>query len=259
MNSYERALKKICNYNKYNKSCTMYEVNIIKKMPSVNGTFNSYEEFIKKHPTGSKGEVFLVDEDIYVWDDEKSKWTNAGRMGGTKGEKGDKGDKGDAGPERVKTAYIVTFNSIEDNSGIKVPSNTEIPLERVELNPYDIISLNSNKIKFNLIGYYKISFTISALIKKDSFAPSKDIISVGIRPVNTDNIYIGVSKWNENNTPEVITTEGMLVINNTSLEYALINLSPSEIILNSPDLKNLKTNSYFSNSVVTMIIEYLGT
>ena len=270
MNNYEKALKKICNYNKCNKGCTIYGVtNINRNMPAVNGAFNSYEDLIKRHPSGTKGEAYLVDENIYIWDNERGTWVDAGRMGGAKGdkgekgEKGDKGDKGDvgaAGPEKLKSAYIVSFNKNRDDGGDPVKSEEALPLERVELNPYDIVSVDMvlNRLKFNLVGYYKITFTVSAYVRKDNFDTSKDIISAGLRPINSDEIYIGYSKWNENDTSEIIVGQGMLVINDTAMEYELVNLSPKEIILDSPNLMNLKTNSYYANPTVTMLIEYLG-
>lgn len=38
----------------------------------------------------------------------------------------------------------------------------------------------------------------------------------------------------------------------------LVNLSKQSIYLKIPDLKNINSNYYFVNSLVTIIIEYLG-
>ena len=45
--------------------------------------------------TGSAGDGYLIDGDLYVWAD--SEWENVGTIQGPQGDKGDKGDKGDTG------------------------------------------------------------------------------------------------------------------------------------------------------------------
>ena len=40
--------------------------------------------------------------------------------------------------------------------------------------------------------------------------------------------------------------------------YSLVNLSPRTIYLETPELKYIKSDSYFTNSVITMSVEYLG-
>lgn len=39
---------------------------------------------------------------------------------------------------------------------------------------------------------------------------------------------------------------------------AFIKTTPKEIYLLSPDLNNIKSNSYFTNTLVNIVIEYLG-
>lgn len=52
--------------------------------------------------------------------------------------------------------------------------------------------------------------------------------------------------------------EGMLAITDTKKEFELVNLSNKSIYLITPDIENIKSKSYFTNSLVTVFIEYLG-
>lgn len=65
---------------------------------------------------------------------------------------------GKEGP--IKSAYLVTFNDETHPNGIEVNPNNNIPLEGLELDVSNIILLDStnNLIKFNIPGYYKITF-----------------------------------------------------------------------------------------------------
>lgn len=55
-------------------------------------------------PTGEPGDGYLIQGDLWVWDDLNKQWTDVGRVQGPqgpqgeKGDTGDKGDKGDTGP-----------------------------------------------------------------------------------------------------------------------------------------------------------------
>lgn len=51
---------------------------------------------------------------------------------------------------------------------------------------------------------------------------------------------------------------GMISVPDTSELYELVNIGSQTIYLDTPDLKNIKSKSYFTNSLVTIIIEYLG-
>ena len=73
--------------------------------------------------------------------------------------------KGQPGKEgTIKSAYLVTFNNETHPNGIVVNPNNNIPLERLELDVSNIILLDStnNLIKFNIPGYYKITFIVNA-------------------------------------------------------------------------------------------------
>lgn len=51
---------------------------------------------------------------------------------------------------------------------------------------------------------------------------------------------------------------GVITVNNLDEQYEVVNLGNKDIYLNSPDLNNIKSDSYFTNSLVTIIIEYMS-
>ena len=122
------------------------------------------------------------------------------------------------------------------------------------------IQNNEQTIKFNLVGYYKISFIISArVLKTDTvFDPKEDFISIGLRLENTDNIYIGNSEWIYNEGYIQLKAHGILAVDNPDNTYELINVGPKTIYLNTPDINYIKSSSYFTNSLVSIMVEYLG-
>ena len=109
-----------------------------------------------------------------------------------------------------------------------------------------------------MIGYYHISIIVSTFIKNIQSNPKTDFITIGLRKNNTDNIYIGASLFKDNELPSQIKAEGMIAVVDTKDIYELANLSNQTIYLNSPDLNDISSNSYFTNSLVTIFIEYLG-
>lgn len=229
---------------------------------TIDGTYNSYEELINEHPQGKPNESYLVKGDLYVWSENDNTWKNVGRIAGPTGPKGDKGDQGTAGPLLIRSAYLITFNGETSIKGVEVESNTQLPITRIELDPTNLITLvNSNKqIKFNIIGHYKITFITSAYVEKiqEEFNPDNDFITIGFKQTNTDNVYIGASKWIQNEIATQIIGHGIITVENTNNTYELDNLGKKTIYLTTPDIKNIASASYFTNPLVTIIIEYLG-
>lgn len=110
--------------------------------------------------------------------------------------------------------------------------------------------------KEKTFGDYKLS---SISLKTDTqFNPATDFVSIGFRTVGTDNIYVGASEWSYEEKAKQLYMHGMLSIPDTSELYELVNIGSQTIYLDTPDLKNIKSKSYFTNSLVTIIIEYLG-
>lgn len=239
------------------------------KSVNILGSYNSLEELKNAHPEGNINDAYLVNQDLYVWDDTQKNWQNVGQIKGDKGdtgdkgepgEKGDKGEKGEKG--EIESAYLITFNAGTTYDGLAVNSNDRLPIDRKELDDNNLITLNTDEetIKFNKVGHYRISFNVSAraLPNDTIFDKTKDIISIGLREINTDNIYIGSSSWVYNEEYITITSQGIVVVNDINKEYELVNLSPNTIYLNTPDIKYIKTSSYFANAIVNIIIENHG-
>lgn len=52
------------------------------------GSYDTEEELNEKHPTGNIGDSYLVDGNLYVWDDINKVWNNVGNIKGEKGNDG---------------------------------------------------------------------------------------------------------------------------------------------------------------------------
>lgn len=181
---------------------------------------------------------------------------------GKQGEIGPTGPTGPQGPTLMRSAYLVTFNDGTSTQGILIPANTRLPIKHSELDITNLITLNSNDniLKFNVAGYYRIEIIASAYsVKTDTqFDPNKDFISIAFRQIDTDNIYIGGSLWSKDNIANEIKIIGVISVPNPNNEYEIVNVGNQTICLNSPDLNNISSKSYFTNSLITINIEYLG-
>ena len=267
--TYEKALKKIDFNKKYCYILTGPTGPMGPTGPNGNGvkimgSYHNYDDFMKEHQIGKTDDSYLVDEELYVWDDKNKQWVDAGKIKGPKGDigpQGPKGEKGDVGPtgpvnNTIRSAYLITFHNIDGEKN--VPFLSKIPIERKELDLTNLITLNDNAIQFNVAGYYHISILVSAYIKDYTGNPNTDFVTIGFRKKDTDEIYIGASVWENDGMAFQIKAEGMIAIVNPKDEYELTNLSNQTIYLYSPNLTDISSNSYFTNSLVTIFIEYLG-
>lgn len=173
-----------------------------------------------------------------------------------------KGPIGPTGPTLFRSAYLVTFNADKSDAGVPVEPEARLPINRLELDVSNLLELDEKEglIKFNVAGYYKIFFTVSAYpsVNDVEFDPTKDIVSVGFKETNTDNVYLGVGQWVYNAEPVELSACGIIAVVDTAVTYELSNLGKYKIFLQTPDLTNLSSKSYFSNSLVTLVIDYLG-
>lgn len=48
----------------------------------IKDTFDTYEEFIAKHPTGRESDVYFVGKDLYIWSVSSKEWVNKGPIAG---------------------------------------------------------------------------------------------------------------------------------------------------------------------------------
>lgn len=75
---------------------------------SIKGNYKTLDELIKEHPKGKIGDAYLINGNLYLWNDDNMIWENVGNIKGPKGDKGDmgakgdKGDKGEVGPKGDK-------------------------------------------------------------------------------------------------------------------------------------------------------------
>ncbi len=176
--------------------------------------------------------------------------------------KGKDGSDGENIPNKISAAYIATFNDNYPEDGYEITEGKRLPTQRKEIDTNNIIELdsNNNTIKFNKDGYYKISFNAYVRVPyfNGTYDPKIDFATLAFRKVGTDNIYVGASKLYRNEETSSIHAEGILSIDNTDDLYELSNVSKRTIYLNTPDIRNINSNSYFTNSSLTLIIEYLG-
>ena len=181
---------------------------------------------------------------------------------GPTGPTGATGPTGPTGPTLYRDAYLVTFNDGTSTEGIAVAAGERLPIDREELDISDIITLDTNEevIQFNVAGYYKITFIVSAYVTPngEEFDPEKDFVSIGFRQVGTDNILIGASQWSYYDEAKQIVGEGLIAVENIANAYELVNLGKTNIYLNTPNLGDISSGSYFTNSIVTILIEYKG-
>ena len=183
---------------------------------------------------------------------------------GPQGIQGEQGPTGPTGPANssIFAAYLVTFNDLDNAAeGIIIQNGDRLPIKRLEIDGSNLVTLDTNEetIKFNKAGYYKISFTISASIDEETvFDPKKDFVALGFRKIDTDNIYIGASKWIYDGRPTQLLGQGIIAVEDTNNLYELVNVSKRNIKLIAPEIENLGTKSYSTNTIVNVVIEYLG-
>ncbi len=124
----------------------------------ITGTYDSYEELINLHPSGSNGDCYIINGDLYAWSNDTNTWHNSGNIKGPKGNQGEqgiqgiegkigptgpkgdtgiqgiKGEKGDAGPTGPRgaaspTGYdAIAFASYLDTkkAGVAQIGNTRV-------------------------------------------------------------------------------------------------------------------------------------
>ncbi len=241
---------------------------------TIKGSFNTYEDLIKKHPTGDKNDAYLVDGDLYVWDDITQNWNYVGPIKGPKGDKGEKGEdglpgeKGDIGPtgppgpEVIQTGYFVAFNSDLPQNEYEVKPNSRFPIEREAVDTSGIYELNKddNTISFSKEGVYKVDIIITGYVKKSgSFNPNEDFISIGFRKVGENILYAGASEYIYDEKVVQLKAQGVIVIKDTSKEKVeLFNFSKKSVYLTTPNIIYTSSDSYFVNPIVSLILVYLG-
>lgn len=193
-----------------------------------------------------------------------------------KGEKGDKGEKGETGErgERgeqgdpailfVPAAYILSYNDSPTTfpvEGKEIASNARLPLMRFELDNGGVVLLDKdeNTIQINKTGVYKITFSANAYVKHDGgqFNPSTDFVAIAFRQVGTDVIHAAANAWSPEECAVNMFGQGLLVVDDVSNKYELVNVQKKSIFINGCNIMNTISQSYFSVPMVSLIITKL--
>ena len=66
---------------------------------TIRGSYPDYEALITTNPQGEPGDSYMVQGDLYVWNQEEEAWDNVGRIQGPQGETGEQGPQGIQGPK----------------------------------------------------------------------------------------------------------------------------------------------------------------
>ena len=233
---------------------------------NIMGSYGTLEELKKEHENGNIGDGYIIGDDLYIWMDNEKAWENIGVVRGPKGDTGEKGDKGDtgpAGPEKIKGTYIITFNQNYTDEGIEVKENNRLPLEQkgVDSDNICVLDTTSNTLKFKHTGTYKIDFTVSCYVKpkdENTFSIEDDFMSVGFRKKDDKIVFAGASAWSLNKVPSTLVGTGLFVVTDENNEFELFNFTKQSIYLNSPNIMKINSESYFTNPLVKITIEYMG-
>lgn len=257
------------------------------------GSYDDLSELKDAHPKGNPGDSYLVGSDLYVWSNEDGNWKNVGVIRGPqgpqgpKGEQGEQGEQGIPGPQgergiqgvqgeqgipgpqgpqgipgpqgiyEIKAAYITTYNN-NFPSGYTVSSNQRLPLSAKTYDNAELCTLNTNEntISFNEEGVYKIDFVVSTY--HSNIVSLSNIAAVGFKKVGEPTVYAGGSLWYGESVSSPIVGQGLFVIGSAGEKMELVNLSKSDLTLNTPLIDETTSDSYLVNPLVTITIQYLG-
>lgn len=180
---------------------------------------------------------------------------------GPQGAKGDRGEQGPAGPLSIPCAFVLSYNDDPNTfpvAGMEIASNARLPLNRMEAHHDDIITLDVDQdtIQFKQTGLYYVSFVTNAYIKKADadFNPQTDFVAVSFRENGTDRIIASANTWSNEEVAHNISGQGLLVVNDVTSIYELVNTQKRSIYINGADISQTVSNSYFSVPMVSVVI-----
>lgn len=181
---------------------------------------------------------------------------------GPTGATGPTGPTGEAGENlRMRSAYLAKYHDYVGDIGELVVSGGRVAFTRKEIDPNEYVTLNDdNTFQFNEPGWYKLTIIVNAYVpfQNGEFDAETDFVSIGLREVDTDNIYVGGSQWIYAEKPLPIFAQGIVVVLNPNTKFELVNVSKRGIYLLTPKIENISSKSYFTNMPASLIAEYLG-
>lgn len=87
------------------------------------GSYDTVSELIADHPTGSVGDAYIVDSNLFVWDEEHGEWHDSGQI------------KGDTG----RGISSVTISYGKSNSSAVIPSDWESSVDALNIQAGDYL------------------------------------------------------------------------------------------------------------------------
>lgn len=87
------------------------------------GSYTSEAELSAAHPTGTSGDSYLINNELYIWDDENSTWKNVGTIRGPQGIQGETGAIGAVFTPAVSEAGVLSWTN---NGGLNNPTSINI-------------------------------------------------------------------------------------------------------------------------------------
>ena len=85
------------------------------------GSYETLEELQTVHPTGSAGDSYLIQGNLYVWSSTASSWENVGNIKGPQGETGPAGTNGTDG---ISISSIVQTTTSTESDGLNIITAT---------------------------------------------------------------------------------------------------------------------------------------
>ncbi len=232
------------------------------------GSYNSLDDLKKNHPQGKVGDSYLIDEYLYVWDENKKQWNNVGIIKGPTGPtgpigpmgpigpQGSNGEQGPPGPLAIPTTVFlkVTENNLEEEvkSKERIPINTKIGDDSENF----ILNKDEKTITFVNKGVYYVDFIVHAHPSNGTtFKDDRDMVSIGLLRVDQETVYVGGSMWDFDKSSVNVMGKGIINLLNDNAKFELLNLGKYPIYLDIPPRAYTYTSSPLINPVVTLIIQ----
>ena len=251
------------------------------------GSYSSLDQLKQNHPIGKVGDSYLVEDNLYVWDENTNNWNDVGIIKGPKGDTGPqgpigpkgeqgiqgpiglKGEQGIQGPQGptgptgptgpllVPTTVFIKFNN-DTSIDEEVKSLERIPLD-VKIGDDTsqfILNEEDKTITFVNSGMYYIDFIVQAHpVNGTTFNDDHDMIAIGFKKTDEPTVYAGGSVWCLTSTPVNIIGKGIVNLPYENEVFELVNLGKYPIYLNSPNRSYMYTYSSFINPVVSLSIQ----